>query len=75
MQDLIAPHSALPCTLGLVSPTKVTFLLSFSLCGVGGLKKGSDLTVNSSLTIAALQLGWELSPVIFYRNSQDYLFS
>lgn len=38
---------------------------SFSLCSYGGLK-GSDLTVNTSLIVAALQPGWELSPAIFY---------
>lgn len=44
--------------------------LSFSLCGCEGLKKCSDLTVNTSLTVTALQPAWEQSPVIFYRNSQ-----
>lgn len=42
---------------------------SFPLCGCGGLKDG-NLTVKNSPTIAALQPGWEWSPMLFYRNFQ-----
>lgn len=63
-----------PAPLGFVSRTKFSLLLLlllslFHCVVVGGLKKGSNLTVNTSLTITALQPHWDWSPVLFYRNS------
>lgn len=60
-----------PAPLGFVSPTKFSLLLSLFQCVVVGcLKKGSNLTVNTSLTITALQPHWDWSPALFYRNSR-----
>lgn len=60
-QLLTLPFLAL---LGFVSPTK--FFLSLFHCvpvAGGALKKGNNLTVNTSLAVTALQPGWEWSPV------------
>lgn len=60
----------IPALQGFVSPTKFSLLSLFPCVVVGGLKKDSNLTVNTSLTITVLQPGWERSPMLFYRNSQ-----